>query len=68
MNFSRSEPKIYPSDRIECGNCRGTGLDGFGIMPDSFTCDACDGKGSHKIDPDEKWVPLTDFLKGNKDG
>lgn len=60
---SRSTPKTYSSNYIECGNCRGTGLDGFGIMPDSFECEACGGKGSHKIDPNAKYVSLSELAE-----
>lgn len=63
---SRSTPKTYPSDLIECGNCRGTGLDGFGIMPDSFECSACIGKGYHKIDPNAKVYTFSEFMEKYK--
>jgi DnaJ-class molecular chaperone len=63
---SRSTPKTCPSDRVECGNCRGTGLDGFGIMPDSFTCEACDGRGSYKIDPNAKYMTLSELMEKYK--
>jgi hypothetical protein len=60
---SRSTPKLYPPEQVECGNCHGTGLDGFGIMPDSFKCEACDGFGFYNIDPNAKYIPLSEILK-----
>ena len=66
MKVTRSEPKEVPSGYIECGDCRGTGLDGFGIMPDSFTCEACEGRGTHKIDPNAKWIPFTELIESLK--
>lgn len=64
---SRSVPKTYPPELIECGNCRGTGWDGFGLMPDSFECGACNGKGCHKIDKNAKIMKLSDFMKKYKE-
>lgn len=67
MKVIRSEPGKYPVDYIECGNCRGTGLDGFGIRRASFPCEACDGRGSHKIDPNAKTMSFSEAIKSSKD-
>ena len=63
---SRSAPKTYPPKLIECGNCRGTGLDGFGIMPDSFECEGCNGRGYYKIDPNAVSMTLSEFMEKYK--
>lgn len=64
---SRSTPKVYPKDLVECGNCRGTGLDGFGIMPDSFECEGCKGRGYFKVDPNAKYMTWSELMKKYKE-
>lgn len=64
--ISRSRPKNYTSSCIECGNCRGTGLDGFGIMPDSFKCEGCNDRGYYKIDPNTKSMSLKEIIEKYK--
>jgi DnaJ-class molecular chaperone len=62
---SRSAPMIPRPDTAFCGNCHGTGDEGFGIMPDSAgDCEACDGRGYIKIDPNAKWVTLSEAMRG----
>lgn len=63
MNITRSGPPFVPKGRILCGNCRGTGSDGFDIMPDSFPCEACNGKGSVEVDPNAKTYTWSEFMK-----
>lgn len=61
---SRSSPMIPRADTAFCGNCHGTGDEGFGIMPDSSgDCDACEGRGYTKIDPNAKYVSLNEIFK-----
>lgn len=67
ISVTRSMPKTYTSNRVECGNCRGTGSDGFNIMPDSFECEACHGKGYLVIDPNAKYVTLEELAKKYRD-
>jgi DnaJ-class molecular chaperone len=61
--ISRSTPRTYSSEYATCGNCHGTGDDGFGLMADGAPCEACDGRGSHKIDPNAKYIPFSEFLR-----
>ena len=69
FTISRSVMPTARSGRMTCGNCRGTGLDGFGIMPDSIECEGCNGRGSIEIDPNAKVMTLEEVIKfmGNKE-
>jgi len=59
---SRSR-SVHRPDTFFCGNCHGTGDEGFGIMPDSAgDCEACDGRGYIKVDPNAKTMTLSEAL------
>jgi hypothetical protein len=54
-------------DTAFCGNCHGTGDEGFGMMPDSEgDCTACDSRGYVTIDPNAKYVSLSELAKRYK--
>lgn len=59
----RTQISDPPSGWYTCGNCRGTGDDGFGIMPDGAPCEACYGKGRVKPDPNAVSISLEELVK-----
>lgn len=66
IKVTRSSIPTPPKEYLTCGNCRGTGQDGFGIMPDSFECEACSGKGYCKIDPNAQYITLSELIERYK--
>lgn len=62
MRVIRSEPRVLESNQSLCGNCHGTGSEGLGLL-NTDPCNACEGRGWHKIDPNAKTYTLAELLE-----
>lgn len=58
----RSEPLRLGPEFVSCGNCHETGQEGFGLA-DWGECQACDGRGYFKVDPNAKRYTLAEFME-----
>lgn len=66
IEITRSQIPQPPQETFTCGNCRGIGQDGFGLMPDSFECEGCNGRGYVRLDPNAISMTLAEFYKKYK--
>lgn len=66
LTISRSEYRPQRPGTAVCGNCHGTGGENFNMI-DGTPCDACNGRGFHKIDPNVKGISLKEFMEYQKE-